>query len=94
VTPSSSPRRPPETKLRTLRRARGILQRDLAKMTGVNQRTLQRLEFGEMDNPPLRYLVNCAIALGVELEEVLEDEWLEWKLFDLQAPDPRRRRPT
>jgi DNA-binding Xre family transcriptional regulator len=92
-TPQHTPPRPrSETKLRSLRQARGVLQRDLAQATGLNQRTLQRLEFGEMDNPPLRYLVNCAIALDVELEEILEEEWLEWKLFHPQAPDPRQRR--
>jgi hypothetical protein len=26
-------------------------------------------------NPPFRYLVNCAIAPGVELDDVIEDDW-------------------
>jgi hypothetical protein len=48
---------------------------------------LQRLEYG-MRNPPLRYLVNCAIALGVELTDVIEDEWLEWADLDGAHPEP------
>ncbi|HWN21921.1 MAG TPA: hypothetical protein VNP93_08095 [Gaiellaceae bacterium] len=45
---------------------------------------------------PLRYLVNCAIALGVDLDEVIEEEWHEWHPFSAlrrfwephQAPRP------
>jgi transcriptional regulator with XRE-family HTH domain len=61
----------------------------LAEATGISLRTIQRLERGEFDNPPLRYLVNCQLALGVErLEELLEEEWLSWKVFDVAASEP------
>jgi len=42
-------------------------------------RTLQRVERLEIDNPPIRYLTNCAIALGCELEDLIEPAWREWK---------------
>lgn len=79
------------TKLARLRISRDLRQDELAEMTGIRLRTLQRLEAGEMPNPPLRYLVNCAIALDVELEDVLEEDWQTWMLFDRRAPDPRRK---
>jgi transcriptional regulator with XRE-family HTH domain len=88
-------RRPEELELRTrlarLRVQRRISQTWLAQATGISPRTLQRLEAGHIDNPPLRYLVNCAMALGVGLDEVIEDEWREWKAFEVRfagAPPP------
>jgi transcriptional regulator with XRE-family HTH domain len=60
----------------------GVSQADLAEVTGISQRNLSRLENGEMTNPPLRYLVNCALALGLDDWRVLvEPEWEQW------APD-------
>jgi transcriptional regulator with XRE-family HTH domain len=54
----------------------------------VSAPTLRKLERGEVENPKLRTLVNCAIALGVELADVLEDEWLEWLPADDAAEPP------
>ncbi len=34
-----------------------------------------------MDNPPIRYLTNCAIVFGCELEHLVEPVWREWKEF-------------
>jgi hypothetical protein len=51
-------------------------------------RTLQRLESGETTNPPLRYLVNCALALGVEFTSILEDEWVEWLALSKATAEP------
>lgn len=39
-----------------------------------------------MENPPLRLLVNCAIALGCELTDLIEDEWQEWYTRPGYAP--------
>jgi transcriptional regulator with XRE-family HTH domain len=62
-------------------------QTELAETTGISIATLRRLERGAMANPPLRYLTNCAIALGVEVEELVEDEWRRWlPLADTKAP--------
>lgn len=68
----------PETKLARVRMSRGVTQDELAKAVGISVPTYRRLERGEVENPKLRHLVNCSIALGVELDDVLEDEWLEW----------------
>ena len=63
------------------RRAAGLSQRELAKRTGISLRTLQRIERLEVDNPPIRYLTNCAIVLGCELDDLVEPGWREWKAF-------------
>lgn len=75
----------PRSRLARIRVERRISQGWLASATGLSERTLQRLEAGVVENPPLRYLVNCAIALGVELEELIEDEWKEWMVFDVRG---------
>jgi transcriptional regulator with XRE-family HTH domain len=72
----------PRSRLFERRKAAGLSQRELAKRTGISLRTLQRMERLEVDNPPIRYLVNCAIALGCELEELIEPAWRKWKSFD------------
>lgn len=53
-------------------------------------RTYQRLESGGLKNPPIRHLVNCALAFGVDLEEVCEPEWLEWTPSHPSRAKPRR----
>lgn len=42
-----------------------------------------------MPNPPLRYLANCAIVLGCQPEDLIEEEWRRW--FPLAKPNPPRR---
>lgn len=69
---------PPDTRLARARLSRGVTQDELASAVGVTVPTIRRLERGEALNPKLRTLVNCAIALGVRLEDILEDEWLSW----------------
>jgi transcriptional regulator with XRE-family HTH domain len=67
-------------------------QRRLAELTGISLRTLQRIERLEIDNPPIRYLTNCAIALGCELEDLIEPAWREWKSFGGAASRPAQPR--
>lgn len=76
------------TRLAERRRAAGLSQGDLARLTGVSARTIQRIESRRTTNPPVRYLVNCAIALDCRLEDVVEPEWLTW--LDLGAPPPKQ----
>ena len=57
----------------------GARPRELAKQAGISLRTFQRIERLEVDNPPIRYLTNCAIVLGCELEDMVEPAWQEWK---------------
>jgi len=65
-----------ETKLARVRLASGLTQRDLAEATGISRSAYWRLERGRTVNPPLRHLTNCALVLGVPVEELIEDEWL------------------
>lgn len=78
----------PRTRLGRARVARHVSQAALARATGISPRTIQRLEQGEVPNPPIRYLTNCAIALGVPLTELIETEWEAWTVFDARTPTP------
>jgi transcriptional regulator with XRE-family HTH domain len=79
------------TRLSEARAHIGFSQEEMAERTGISLRTYQRLESGRVENPPLRYLVNCAIALGVELDDILEPEWLEWLPLTEDAAKPPAR---
>ena len=54
------------------RKLKGITQETLAEVTGLNVRTIQRIESGEVD-PRLYTLKSIAEALGVNLEELLPE---------------------
>jgi transcriptional regulator with XRE-family HTH domain len=78
--------------------ARGVTQDELAYAIGISVPTYRRLERGQTENPGLRYLVNAALALGVKLDVIIEDEWREWMTFDHDrgfppVPDEFWRRP-
>jgi transcriptional regulator with XRE-family HTH domain len=68
--------------------SRGVTQGELASAVGISVPTYRRLERGQTANPKLRHLVNCAIALGVELADVVEDSWLEWLPLDEASAEP------
>lgn len=80
--------REPRSALGRVRVRAQVSQKELAEATGISVTTIRRLERLEFDNPPLRYLVNCALALGVPLDQVIEDEWRQWKVFDIAAAQP------
>lgn len=67
-----------KTRLAQVRYWRGVTQEELADRIGMARKSYQRLERGELANPPLGFLVNCAKALGVPLNAILEPAWLEW----------------
>lgn len=71
-----------KTKLALWRERRGVTQEELARATGLSTSVYWRLENGRYDNPPLRYLMNCALALGCELTDLIEDEWRQWMVVD------------
>lgn len=77
-----------ETKLARLRMARGVTQEELAEAVGISIATYRRIERGQTANPPLRYLTNAALALGVELDDVIEDEHRGWMVFDERRQGP------
>ena len=54
------------------RKLKGITQEMLSEITGLNVRTIQRIESGEVD-PRLFTLRSIADALGVNLEELLPE---------------------
>ncbi len=54
------------------RKLKGITQEALAELTGLNVRTVQRIEAGEVD-PRLYTLKSIADALQVNIEELLPD---------------------
>jgi transcriptional regulator with XRE-family HTH domain len=80
-----------ETNLARQRIRRGITQEDLSRATGISLTAYRRLERGRNPNPPLRYLVNCSIALGCRLEQLIEPEWREWLALDPDASAPPER---
>jgi hypothetical protein len=65
----------------------------MSRLTGIASQTYWRLERGQLKNPPIRYLVNCAVVLDCGLEDVCEKEWLAWTPF-AGARKPRRRQTT
>ena len=70
---------------------RGVTQQEMADATGISTATYWRLEHGRLSDPPIRLLANCALALGVELEDLIEDEWRQWLTLDKRRsapPDP------
>lgn len=77
-----------KTKLAVWRERRGVTQEELARATGLSMSVYWRLDNGRYDNPPLRYLINCALALGCELDDLVEEEWREWHVFDHAASAP------
>jgi transcriptional regulator with XRE-family HTH domain len=66
------------SRIANLRRGAGLRQDELAEAVGMSVATLRRLERGEIDNPPLRYLQNIAIALNASLDAVIEPAWRQW----------------
>ena len=79
------------TKLATKRIEAGSTQAEMISRTGLSEATYLRLEQGRHKNAPLRSLNNCALVLGCELMDLVEEEWLEWMPLDLtNAPTQDR----
>ena len=81
-------RRKPQTKIAARRHQIHLPQKQLSDRSGISLRTIQRLERGEVENPPIRYLVNLAMVLDCQVTDICEDEWLEWTALDGSAPKP------
>jgi len=77
-----------ETKLARRRLELDIGQEELAAAVGISPTTYRRLEHNQLDDISLRVLNNLALALGVELDDLIEDEWREWAVFDQRRPHP------
>ena len=66
---------------------KGIDRHELAQAVGMSYNSLYRLESGMVKNPPLWWYQNCAIALGVKFEQILDYEHSGWHGSD-RAPTP------
>jgi hypothetical protein len=53
----------------------------------LSRNTIRRLERRGVENAPLWWYVNCAIALGVELDDVLDASDQRWR-WRPTAPAP------
>ena len=66
-----------------------MTQGELADLAGLSPSDYWRLEHNKSPHDVnLRGLVNCALVLGVELDDVIEDEWREWYVFDQRRLGP------
>jgi transcriptional regulator with XRE-family HTH domain len=64
-------------KLRRVRESAGITQRELEKRSGVSRATIQNYEAGRvLDDPPVRILTALAVGLGVDMTELLPDNYM------------------
>ena len=69
-------------KLKDIRTKAGLSQSALAKLSGVNVRTIQEYEYGRkiVDSAKLNIITSLADALQVPLYELLEDKELADKV--------------
>jgi transcriptional regulator with XRE-family HTH domain len=68
---------------------RRATQKRTAEVVGIALTTYRRLERGEIRHPPLAWLRNLALALEVELDDILEPEWgAGWTELDARAKGP------
>jgi transcriptional regulator with XRE-family HTH domain len=81
-------RRKPQTKIAARRQQIRLSQKQLSDLSGISLRTIQRLERGDVENPPIRYLVNLAMALDCQLTDICEDAWFEWTVLKDGPPKP------
>ena len=55
--------------IRSLRKARGLTQEQLAEMVGVRRETIMRLEKAQY-NPSLKLAIDISRAVGASIEEI------------------------
>jgi transcriptional regulator with XRE-family HTH domain len=76
------------TKLAEIRRSRGISQDRLAALIGISGTTYREMETGKNLNPPIGYLANCALVLGCELEDLIDERYRGWFKRHPDMPGP------
>lgn len=76
-----------QTKLAKLRLLREMTQQEVARRTGIPFHTYWKLERGLIASPRIGDIVNCAVVLGAELDDLIEDAWREWSPRP-NAPEP------
>lgn len=70
-----------------MRLEKGVDRQKLAQAAGISYTSLYRLEAGMAPNAPLWWYTNCAIALGVKLDEIFGPEEQQWRPSS-KAPAP------
>jgi transcriptional regulator with XRE-family HTH domain len=76
--------------IRELRTARGLTQQQMAKASDLPRATWANLESGEA-NPTLQVLHRVAIALQIQLEELVAPQRIDGKLYPKGTLPSRRR---
>ena len=73
------------SKLQELRKAQGLSQSQLAKITNINIRIIQSYEQQErpVDNAGLDKLIPLALALNCKISDILENEELRKQAQEL-----------
>jgi DNA-binding Xre family transcriptional regulator len=71
-----------------MRVARGVTRHELARRAGISYATLSRLEYEKVPNAPLWWYRNLAIALEVELDEILDEQDRRWRRTDMASKPP------
>ena len=62
-----------KNRIEQIRRERGILQEELAKMLGVSRQTISSLETGRY-NPSITLAFKVARCFGMSIEEIFIEE--------------------
>jgi transcriptional regulator with XRE-family HTH domain len=57
--------------IKKYRKKKGLSQDKLAKLADVTHTTLVKLESGANDNPTVKTLLKIAMALGIDLNELV-----------------------
>ncbi|MGA2927942.1 MAG: helix-turn-helix transcriptional regulator [Solirubrobacteraceae bacterium] len=62
--------------------------RTTSRACGISNSTYRRLEKGDLYSVPLWMLTNCALALGVDVDALIEPAWREWRNTYGTSPAP------
>ena len=82
-------------RLRELRRIRNVSQRDLARLSGVGEKSISSFETGKRaDSLKVAQLERLLAAYGVALDQFFADDFEEAIARAATAPARRSRRPT
>lgn len=69
------PRNAASTKLKALRVARGITQREMVERTGINAGTYSQYEQGvkKFDNARINVILRVCVALNCRIDDIMEN---------------------
>ncbi|MCW2983692.1 MAG: hypothetical protein JWR63_1262 [Conexibacter sp.] len=78
--------------LALLREQKGFSPEQLAVLVGTSRRTIGKIEKRRQPGEPayrvdLRVMRNCAVVLGVTLDDLVDGDW-EWTSFRADAAKP------